>query len=65
MNPGVMAPSHMPNRKRTANRAPNERHAACRHNTNAQTKMLMLERVELRTVDTTVAHLIHFPTGNR
>lgn len=42
-NPAVIAPSHMPRIKRTANRPPNEWHAACAHSATDQTKMLTLE----------------------
>lgn len=43
MKPGVMAPSHMPRRKRTAKRAPKEVQAAWQQRMTAQRKMLMLE----------------------
>jgi hypothetical protein len=43
MNPGVIAPSHMPMMKRQANRAPKEWHAEWAHNATAQMKIFTLQ----------------------
>ena len=51
MKPGVMAPSQMPRRKRTAKRAPKEVHAAWQQRTTAQRKMLMLGGVSVGETD--------------
>ena len=66
MNPGVIAPSHIPRMKRTANKPPKFSQAAWHNKAMDQMKILTLvQRSASKQFDSfTAAYLIHFPTGN-